>query len=401
MLPCRATRVSWLAVLVWAAGLLPGHASFAVASVSDGRVLHAGMSAPALFSAQVQLPATTSPSVMIATLHLGRRLLSHRVKLATGSTGVTVTFNLAQAHVPRFTSPMPYRFCVRPTDDSPRCSVGVIPLPVAVIHGIFGDLAALSPEMDPYPPLLAALRRSGYADTGGYRTLTFVRYPSVTAFLGLVDHSLQKRLFGDGVTDYAARYLAPAVQGLLAESYAARVDLVGHSMGGLLARAYVRTPANAGRVRDVVMIGTPNLGSARTFMEVGSMANLPETARDLLPTYPYLYDEGQRGYLDPPVHNLFLSALNMRPFVAGVSITCIYEGSFPTTATLVVRGGVGPNRYQVLRSLDAIGDGTVTAQSAILPGASLYSLNDHIYHAQLPTDPHVQKIVLHVLLAAT
>lgn len=44
------------------------------------------------------------------------------------------------------------------------------------------------------------------------------------------------------------------------------VWLVGHSMGGLLARAYVSTPARADKIAGVVTVGTPYLG-APTFYE--------------------------------------------------------------------------------------------------------------------------------------
>jgi len=42
---------------------------------------------------------------------------------------------------------------------------------------------------------------------------------------------------------------------------AARVDLVGHSMGGLISRSYVQDPDNPANVRKVIMVATPNHGA--------------------------------------------------------------------------------------------------------------------------------------------
>lgn len=42
---------------------------------------------------------------------------------------------------------------------------------------------------------------------------------------------------------------------------AAKVDIVAHSMGGLVARNYIKDPSQAGNVRKLVTLGTPYLGS--------------------------------------------------------------------------------------------------------------------------------------------
>lgn len=44
-----------------------------------------------------------------------------------------------------------------------------------------------------------------------------------------------------------------------------KFDIVAHSMGGLLARLYVQSPAARGRVDRLVLMGVPNRGSARIF----------------------------------------------------------------------------------------------------------------------------------------
>lgn len=104
------------------------------------------------------------------------------------------------------------------------------------------------------------------------------------------------------------------------------VDLVGHSMGGLVARQYIESPQYQNDVRDVVFIGTPHLGAPEDYLtwegathagnvfdvkdfflfrmieEEGKHAgystlfdyiqNSPITSlKELLPIYPYKKDE--------------------------------------------------------------------------------------------------------------
>lgn len=60
--------------------------------------------------------------------------------------------------------------------------------------------------------------------------------------------------------ELAVEALASKVEELIALG-AERVHLVGHSMGGLIARAYLRRPERAARVGRCILLGTPNAGS--------------------------------------------------------------------------------------------------------------------------------------------
>ncbi|HEY3567624.1 MAG TPA: carboxypeptidase regulatory-like domain-containing protein [Thermoanaerobaculia bacterium] len=57
------------------------------------------------------------------------------------------------------------------------------------------------------------------------------------------------------------QYLLPAITSALAISGDAKVDIIAHSMGGLLARAYLQSDAYRGDIDKLAMVGTPNLGS--------------------------------------------------------------------------------------------------------------------------------------------
>ncbi|MEV5968784.1 alpha/beta fold hydrolase [Streptomyces sp. NPDC051921] len=59
----------------------------------------------------------------------------------------------------------------------------------------------------------------------------------------------------------AAELLGRRVEELLARTGHAEIDLVGHSLGGLVARYYVQCLGGDARVRTLVMLGTPHSGT--------------------------------------------------------------------------------------------------------------------------------------------
>jgi triacylglycerol esterase/lipase EstA (alpha/beta hydrolase family) len=103
--------------------------------------------------------------------------------------------------------------------------------PVIVVNGLFGVGFA-------YEPLVARLRADGY------RVWDF-ELPT----LGTQDIRLSAQ---------ALNTFADAVR---AQTGAAKVDLVGHSEGGLVSRAYVKYYGGAAEVDSLVTLGTPNYGT--------------------------------------------------------------------------------------------------------------------------------------------
>ncbi len=63
-----------------------------------------------------------------------------------------------------------------------------------------------------------------------------------------------------GIDELAER-LAQAIERICAATGAGRVMVVGHSMGGLVARACLREPAARARIARIVTLGTPHHGS--------------------------------------------------------------------------------------------------------------------------------------------
>jgi pimeloyl-ACP methyl ester carboxylesterase len=168
----------------------------------------------------------------------------------------------------------------------------------------------------------------------------------------------------------SADLLERAVGGVLRSG--GRLDVVAHSMGGLLARDLLTRPG-AGWARDAVgrliTAGTPNAGSplARTrwlaevreqlarwvdspgWMPPGSAS--PRGVRggagaDLMPGSPYLTE------------------LNARGLPQGPTITVIYGHWWPT---------LPPEASMGHAIISALGDGVVSLASAILPGVA-----DHV-----------------------
>ena len=107
--------------------------------------------------------------------------------------------------------------------------------PVVIVAGTFVD-SPLSEVV--YAPLKARLEAHGYR----------------VSIFGLPGGGL-----GDIVATSAA--LADHVEAVRAATGAARVDLIGHSQGGIVAREYVKDFGGAGRVDSVVTLGAPNNGT--------------------------------------------------------------------------------------------------------------------------------------------
>ncbi|MGJ8636845.1 MAG: esterase/lipase family protein [Phycisphaerales bacterium] len=153
-----------------------------------------------------------------------------------------------------------------------------------------------------------------------------------------------------------------------------RVDLVAHSMGGLVSREALTSPelgASSGAIEGVdigrlILVGTPNEGSAwaklrgvaevrervqrwvaSAELDVGLLGNLGEdgdgqAGRDLLPG------------------SAFLTELNSREMPASVPVTCVVGRVIAPVQT--------KGMDAVDEAADALGDGVVSVESASLDG---------------------------------
>jgi triacylglycerol esterase/lipase EstA (alpha/beta hydrolase family) len=116
------------------------------------------------------------------------------------------------------------------------------PHPVVLVHGTFGN------RFNSWQAMSPALKAAGYCvyalNYGGYNG---------SGLLGI---------YGIGPIERSAQQLADFVDGVLAQTGAAKVDVVGHSQGGMMPRHFVKFLGGAAVVDDLVGLAPSNHGTA-------------------------------------------------------------------------------------------------------------------------------------------
>jgi len=130
----------------------------------------------------------------------------------------------------------------------------------------------------------------GYLATRGSlhlleRRLSDMGHLVLTYRLGLVHR-------GD-ICESAAK-IAAKIESIAAQTHLDRVDIVGHSMGGLVGLYYVKRMGGRRRVRRLVMLGTPTSGTWSALLGLG-LSPLGRAGLQLLPDSAFLrsLDEGE------------------------------------------------------------------------------------------------------------
>lgn len=112
------------------------------------------------------------------------------------------------------------------------------------------------------------------------------------------------------------------------------IHVLAHSMGGLVARAYIEGDTYAGGVKDFIMIGTPNRGSkwarARMVLEVEEHYHLWKHEPNWHWTWMITDGLGEAG-TDLKPGSDFLKELNARPRRKGVTYTVIAGSQHPAS----------------------------------------------------------------------
>jgi len=197
------------------------------------------------------------------------------------------------------------------------------------------------------------------------------------------------------------------------------VMIVAHSLGGLVARAALRTAPMA-HVSRVVLLGVPNFGSFApvqalrgTYAVVRKLARLVKTdtaevlARDVFNTFPSLYhmiphasrhggpdlfDASQWPQSDPRPRAELLAAARTLPSALAPADErfSVIVGVGQETVTAVSR-----RNDEFVYTITRRGDGTVPAISAQLPGANTYYARTA--HSDLTREPAVATAVIDLL----
>ena len=217
-----------------------------------------------------------------------------------------------------------------------------LPVPVVLIPGWHGEPAA-------FDRMIPALEAAGLtvldfdASRPGRQAMTYA--PTAD---------------GQHIPDVAAHVVRPVIDAALARAGyppGAAVDIVGYSMGGLVARYLVEKAGWAQRVNTLVMLGTPNHGTIAAWVPgtIGGFGRWNATGGDMRPGSPFLQSMGKAE---------------------------------PAGERYVAIGGAPawlPFRY----------DGLVPSESPFLTGDEHYLVPVH--HGALPRDPQAVALIASAL----
>ena len=169
------------------------------------------------------------------------------------------------------------------------------PYPVILVHG---TLANMNDNWQAAAPILA---------NHGYCVFAFNYGGS----------SVTSDLQGTGDIAASAAQLATFVNTVLAATGAAKVDLVGHSQGGMMPRYYINVLGGAAKVATFVALAPSNYGTTLDGLTVlGTDIGLIEPINSALATTCTACVQQEKG-------SAFLAKLNATPTVAGVNYTVI------------------------------------------------------------------------------
>jgi triacylglycerol lipase len=150
----------------------------------------------------------------------------------------------------------------------------------------------------------------------------------------------------------SAGLIARKVESIVAQTGIARVDIVGHSMGGLVGLDYLKRLGGRHRVRRLVLLGTPAQGTWSALFGLVT-APLGLASLQLLPGSPFLRELSERPL--PPGANV-VSIGAVRDWLAPVAST-VLDGvrhiALPTGQSgLLVDAEVAEVVVEILRAPD-------------------------------------------------
>ncbi|MGW0584266.1 esterase/lipase family protein, partial [Streptomyces sp. NPDC002920] len=190
----------------------------------------------------------------------------------------------------------------RPTSrpSLPSLPAGLAGLSTALLKATVLDLAILAGHLLLYPSGIAQERRPALpaADgTGVPAALPTQAPPPVVLLHGFIDnrsvfvllrrnlaqhgrHRVESLNYSPLTCDIrtAAELLGRHIEEICARTGSSRVDVVGHSLGGLIARYYAQRLGGDLRIRTLVTLGTPHSGT-----RVAPLANAHPVVRQMRP----------------------------------------------------------------------------------------------------------------------
>ncbi len=132
---------------------------------------------------------------------------------------------------------------------------------------------------------------------------------------------LERRLNDDGVCVFtfnlgvlntrdirsSAFLIHRKIEAILTQARVDKIDVVGHSMGGLIGLYYVKKLGGHEKVRKLVMMGTPVEGTWSALLGVATVGLMSPSSWQILPRSSFL-EELRRGALPPAVRYYSIAA---------------------------------------------------------------------------------------------
>ena len=189
---------------------------------------------------------------------------------------------------------------------------GLLLLPTVIVPGYLNEF------WGPPPRDMEEAFRSGYRRSGPAPNLFWFAYPST---------KLSLEQSGNALAAYVRDVVLPRI-------YAARINVVAYSSGGLPARWCLAFVPGWGRfISKVFLIGVPNEGSLLSYVfSWYPMARLARTsaARSMLPSYPFWRPTPNALWGVPAgAENQELERLNAQPIPDGPQLYVYYGDQLP------------------------------------------------------------------------
>lgn len=193
-----------------------------------------------------------------------------------------------------------------------------------------------------------------------------------------------------------------------------KINIVGHSMGGLVGRSYVEQ-YSGGKTNKFLAVGAPNQGSALAYPalingqiwtndlieRIGATLFLKHCGKvwsfqNVIPTYDYLRDwntQVLKPITSSKTKNNYLPTNFVAPFW-GVKVGTIAGNSFPTLKVIdVVNDPKWPDGKPVEKEYSMEGDGTVLTQSVQIPDAISNTVINQTHSGIIGSTEGVNKIL--------
>ena len=176
---------------------------------------------------------------------------------------------------------------------------------------------------------------------------------------------LERRLVADGLCVFSfnlgalnsrdirasAFLIHRKIESILSQTSVKRIDIVGHSMGGLIGLYYIKKLGGHTRVRRLIMMGTPVKGTWAALAGVVTLGLWSKSSWQLLPRSRFL-DELNQGPLPPEVEIYTLAAV--RDWVCPLPSTRLRGATAVTVplghSSLVISDEVFTRIMTILRS---------------------------------------------------